>query len=191
MAAGNRPILWSHSHWPRSVPSGFTLIELLIVLGIVTVLVSLLAPAIAGARKESRKTVCKAQLQQIGHAFRMYVDQNKGRYPKAPALPSANLNGYPPLPETIGDFVNNDRRIFHCPSDETVFPDEGISYFYNSELGDRPLNETFFWSVYRDVTKVPIVWDAGNFHGGTVPFNWLFVDGHVDSLLRGAEKGGS
>jgi len=31
-----------------------------------------------------------------------------------------------------------------------------------------------------------MLWDAENFHGGSVPFNWLFADGHVDQFLSGA-----
>ena len=40
----------------------------------------------------------------------------------------------------------------------------------------------------RDVERPKVGfrgWDAeGRFHGGTVPFNWLFADGHVDSFLK-------
>ena len=177
---------------PRALrAAGFTLVELLVVLGIIIVLVGILVPAVAGARKESRKTVCKAQLQQIGYAFRMYTDQNKGRYPRASSLPSVNPNNYPLLTETIGPFVGNDQRVFHCPSDETLYPTERISYFYNAELADRPVAQTFFYLVYRDMTRVPIAWDADHFHGGSLPFNWLFIDGHVEHFLAGADKSGT
>ncbi len=170
---------------------GFTLIELLVVLGIITLLVGLLAPAVAGVRRDSRKTVCKAQLQQLGHALRIYLNNSKERYPRAPALPSVNPNGYATLMDHLSPNLGNDLRIFRCPSDLNVYPAEQTSYFYYNEVGERPIQQTFLWKVYRgDVTRIPILWDADNFHGGGVPFNWLFLDGHVDQFLK-ADTGGT
>src|SRR5688500_9136599 len=169
----------------------FTLVELLVVLGIITALVGLLAPAVAGVRRDSRKTVCKAQLQQIGHALRIYLNNSKDRYPRAPALPSVNPNNYPTLMEHLAPNLANDLRVFRCPGDETVYPVERTSYFYYNEAGERLIRDTFLWKVYKgDVTRIPILWDADDFHGGGVPFNWLFLDGHVDQFLK-PNTGGS
>lgn len=162
---------------------GFTLIELLVVIGIIALLIGILMPSLASVRKESRKTVCKAQLQQIGYAVRMYLNTNKGRYPQAPALPSINLLGHPPLTENLAPYIGNEQRVFQCPADETLFPTEGISYFYYTELGERKVTDTTFYKVYQDMTRVPIAWDADHFHGGSLPFNWLFIDGHVEHFL--------
>jgi prepilin-type N-terminal cleavage/methylation domain-containing protein/prepilin-type processing-associated H-X9-DG protein len=171
---------------------GFTLIELLVVLGIITLLVGLLAPTVAGVRRDSRKTVCKAQLQQIGYALRMYLNHSRERYPRAPALPSVNPNGYATLMDQLSPNLGNDLRIFRCPSDLNVYPAEQTSYFYYNEAGERPIQQTFLWKVYRgDVTRIPILWDADNFHGGGVPFNWLFLDGHVDQFLKPDTGGGT
>ena len=170
----------------------FTLAELLVVVGIIAVLAAILLPTLARAQREARKVSCKAQLQQVGYAFRMYMDQsNKGRYPRAPALPSVNPNNYPPIQDTLESFVNHDVRVFRCPADDTVYPAEGTSYFYYSELGETTVNQTFFWKVYQDVTKVPVLWDADHYHGGNLPFNWLFADGHVEHFLDGVEQKGA
>ena len=175
--------LWRGS---RSRAKGFTLVELLVVIGIVALLIGLLMPALSAARRNARTVACKGQMQQIGHAFAMYVNESKGKYPKAPTLPSVNPNNYPPLTETLARHVGDVMTVFRCPSDEAVFPDEGISYFYYAELGERPLRQTFFWRIFGNASQVPVLSDADNYHGGTVPYNWLFADGHVDHFLEGA-----
>jgi prepilin-type N-terminal cleavage/methylation domain-containing protein len=60
---------------------GFTLIELLVVIAIIAVLVSLLLPALAGAREAGRQANCLSNLRQAGLACRQYADENKGKSP--------------------------------------------------------------------------------------------------------------
>jgi len=163
---------------------GFSLVELLVVLGIVAILIALLLPALNRARAQSRSLACKAQLQNIGAAFFMYLNQSKNRWPLAPTLPSVNPNGYPTIVDFLNPHVGGKIEVFRCPADDVVYPTEGTSYFYYAELGERPLRETFFFNVFRSASKVPILWDADNYHGGKVPFNWLFADGHVEEFLR-------
>ena len=60
---------------------GFTLIELLVVIAIIGILVSLLAPALAGGKEHSRRTSCLSNLRQIGLGWEMYVSENEERFP--------------------------------------------------------------------------------------------------------------
>lgn len=60
------------------VHRGFSLVELLIVIGIIAVLMGILLPALAGARKMARSTACLANLQQWGDSFHMYLNANAG-----------------------------------------------------------------------------------------------------------------
>lgn len=63
---------------------GFTLIELLVVIAVIAViavLISVLLPALSGARKASKGVVCLSGLRSIGQAVVIYCSENKDKYP--------------------------------------------------------------------------------------------------------------
>jgi prepilin-type N-terminal cleavage/methylation domain-containing protein/prepilin-type processing-associated H-X9-DG protein len=62
-------------------PFGFTLIELLVVIAIISVLVSMLIPAVSVARESARATWCMSNERQIGVAFVNYSLSNNDYIP--------------------------------------------------------------------------------------------------------------
>lgn len=154
------------------------------VIGIIGILIGLLLPTFAKARQQSRAVACKAQLQNIGSTFQMYLNENDGWYPVACYSPTFNPNNLLLINDYLGRYVSNNARIWSCPADEEYFAKYGLSYSYYQELGERRINQTVFYRVLRSSSLVPILWDADVFHGGTVPYNWLFADGHVDNFLK-------
>lgn len=55
------------------VKKAFTLIELLVVVAIIALLISILLPALQGAREQGKKTVCLSNLKQIAQASLCYA----------------------------------------------------------------------------------------------------------------------
>jgi prepilin-type N-terminal cleavage/methylation domain-containing protein len=60
--------------------AAFTLLEVLVALTIIAVLLSVMLPALGHARTVSARTMCAANLRQLGHAWQTYL-QDTNRFP--------------------------------------------------------------------------------------------------------------
>ena len=68
---------------PRQAPQllarkGFTLVELLVVIGIVSVLIAMLLPALQKAKQQANSTQCKSNLRVLGQMLYIYQAESKG-----------------------------------------------------------------------------------------------------------------
>jgi prepilin-type N-terminal cleavage/methylation domain-containing protein/prepilin-type processing-associated H-X9-DG protein len=77
-------------------PRAFSMVELLAVVGIISVLIAILVPALNRARESAKRVDCLSNLHQLGTAFVMYCNDNRGQFPR-PA-PQGTTGGIPPMP---------------------------------------------------------------------------------------------
>ncbi|MBW3625890.1 MAG: type II secretion system GspH family protein [Armatimonadetes bacterium] len=75
-----RPPL-SHPTPSMKTRRGFTLVELLVVVAIVALLAALIFPLLFQGRRRARQAACQSNLQQLGRAFGLYVDDWDGVLP--------------------------------------------------------------------------------------------------------------
>jgi type II secretory pathway pseudopilin PulG len=88
------------------------LIELLVVIGIIAVLVGLLIPTVAAARRAAKNTVCAARLHDLVAATTMYFNDNR-KFPLPPELPA--FGG--PVPLALQDqLLNAIGGVYHWPA---------------------------------------------------------------------------
>lgn len=96
----------------RPVTGGFTLVELLLVIAAVTILISLLLPAVSSVRENARSTQCKNNLRELGVAI--HRAQQNGKKPVK--AHDASNNQY--WTDAIRPFIDTtDNDVYFCPSD--------------------------------------------------------------------------
>jgi prepilin-type N-terminal cleavage/methylation domain-containing protein/prepilin-type processing-associated H-X9-DG protein len=104
-------------HQSNRLSKGFTLTELAVVIGLITVLTSLLLPAIAKVRSAANKAVCLSNLRQMGNAWSVYTAENRGHLMDyvwtTPRTPDVAWNGY--WPGILAHYDVRDRSLL-CPS---------------------------------------------------------------------------
>jgi prepilin-type N-terminal cleavage/methylation domain-containing protein/prepilin-type processing-associated H-X9-DG protein len=106
----------------------FTLIELLVVVGIITILVAILLPAVARAKEYGRKVTCGSNLKQISIGLQNYAEEYNDLYPLAwmdqlwsytyddlsnPNLEQQKRMGWM---RRLFPYVGNQDKVYKCPS---------------------------------------------------------------------------
>src|SRR5947208_16579834 len=76
----------------RSSRLGITVVELLVVIGIVSLLIGILLPALTKSRAQSQRLKCLANLRSLGQAMCLYANDFRDRLPNGNPPNTGNPN---------------------------------------------------------------------------------------------------
>jgi len=152
---------------------GFTLIELLVVIAIIALLMAILMPALAKARKQAKTVVCLGNLKQWCLAYSMYVEDNGGMFARnyywwedlKPYYREVKLRFCPLATRTIGQGARSPYAAWADASDP--FKPMG-SYGFNTYLMSLESGAQKDWMMWKTpyvkaAAKIPMHGDIDTY----------------------------
>jgi prepilin-type N-terminal cleavage/methylation domain-containing protein len=136
--------------------AAFTVIELLVVIAIISILATILLPAVSQAREQARKTRCVSNLNQIGKAISVYCQNNGGVMPFEGDMDNLLWNGtkryqagrlYPYLGgkgTSDPGAVTGGLKVFYCPSAGYFTPGNLTCGQRNFDVAGKECRSSYF-----------------------------------------------
>lgn len=163
----------------KIVTSAFTLIELLVVIAIISVLASLILPALARAKQLANGAVCLNNLKQWGIATHLYVADNDDLLPQDgsfyPSDSATNAGWYIDLPRQMNLPRYHDmawrtnaaaepgRVVWLCPSNKRRSDGQNLfHYCLNEHVNGKGTGNQAPLSSFANPTTLVWLFDSKN-----------------------------
>jgi prepilin-type processing-associated H-X9-DG protein len=122
-------------------------VELLVVLGLIALLLSLLLPSLASARRSARAVTCMSNVRQLCVATAAYAADHKGKYP--PTLSSPSPAVYWHHPQRVGGYLApgttaawaKPSEVMACPEDADAWISYSFNVWMSSSAGPEITNQ--------------------------------------------------
>jgi prepilin-type N-terminal cleavage/methylation domain-containing protein len=187
--------IWREAIAESPFVHSFTLIELLVVIAIIAILASLLLPALARAKEQSKRAKCLSNLRNVLQSCSMYATDNKeilfpARASNVQICLDPSSTGAPPDPGLV--VGSNGPSVWTCPNRpqfpyyDPVYNQWAIGYQYFGGIFNwdnpvysgpscSPVKQTLsqpYWVLASDSTlKVDGVWGGGATEADGFDFN--------------------
>jgi prepilin-type processing-associated H-X9-DG protein len=129
--------------------SAFTLVELLVVIGIIALLISVLLPALSGARRSANAIKCGANLRAIGQLITEYTARYRGTYPAAFIYAGHRIENGAQTPD------KQTGGVIHWSY--VLFPKNGLP----NELAQNPVPNPATWDMAFELFRCPEAVNGG------------------------------
>jgi prepilin-type processing-associated H-X9-DG protein len=150
------------------------LVELLVVMGLISVLVTLLLPAMGKARAAARAAACLSNVRQLGTAWQMYTAENKGHLPyyqwRSVKTPDVAWNGY--WPGVVERYGARDASLL-CPSASEV-----------SQQGNGYGSAHLAWNGEKSLNGTVVKLNPATYRVGSYGYNNYLAIGPDDAVAR-------
>jgi prepilin-type N-terminal cleavage/methylation domain-containing protein/prepilin-type processing-associated H-X9-DG protein len=177
----------------KAKQGAFTLIELLVVMAIISILASMLLPALGKAKEKGVTIYCVNNLRQLGLAMQMYGDDSNDRLPMSSAdlLVPGQGGFYTPSPSNAWTYAllpyYQNTNVLRCPALNARYNQSGFSYFMGSEAFSvlaSDTNKVFPASVILRSINTPSFYVlSGDCNYSSFPTNADLNNDDVDTLF--------
>jgi prepilin-type N-terminal cleavage/methylation domain-containing protein/prepilin-type processing-associated H-X9-DG protein len=171
----------------KAKEGAFTLIELLVVMAIISILASMLLPALGKAKEKGVTIFCVNNLRQVGLAMQMYGDDSNDRLPVSYAnILTPGQGGFTnaPTPWTAAllPYYQN-TNVLRCPALNARYKQSGWSYFMGSVGFFVLAGENNASVIMRSINTPSFYILSGDCNFASDPTNADLNNNYVDTLF--------